>query len=582
MISFNQLRKNLKKDIGNLPKQKFAILSDSSTQLMVQAIRGYGIEQNFDIEIYEPEFNQIDQEIFNRSSGLYTFQPAFTFIHFSTEHLLKKFYQTPVTTRIKFSDDIIAYIRSLVETLTGNSSTQIILSNFIEINDGVFGNFATKESGSSLYQLRKLNMLLMDLAHAYPHVFICDLLALQSNLGYANIFEAKTYITADMVFSIDFLPWFAKSIIDIIAAARGFVKKCVIVDLDNTMWGGIIGDDGMEGIQVGDLGLGKAFLEFQYWLKELKQRGILIAICSKNTESIAKEPFLDHPDMVLRMDDIAIFIANWENKVDNIRFIQSVLNIGFDSMVFLDDNPFEREMVRSAIPAIAIPDLPADPAEYLIYLRTLNLFETISFTQEDTERTLLYQLESQRTDFQRSFASEDNFLENLEMSADVESFNKFSSPRVAQLTQRSNQFNLRTVRYSEAEILSLISAGNVYTMSLSLEDKFGNHGLIGAIILKAVDESTVFIDTWIMSCRVLKRGMENFTLNCIVELAAKHGFMKILGEYIPTRKNGMVGNHYAGLGFTATSDDKWELKLSDYNPKKTFITKKEKQAVHAS
>ena len=226
----------------------------------------------------------------------------------------------------------------------------------------------------------------------------------------------------------------------------------MILDLDNTTWGGIIGDDGMENIQIGSLGIGKAFSEFQYWIKKLKNRGIIVAVCSKNTESVAKEPFEKHPDMVLRLSDISVFIANWDNKVDNIRQIQSILNIGFDSMVFLDDNPFERNIVRENIPEICVPELPEDPANYLEYLYGLNLFETVSFSNEDSARTKLYQIEAERAKVQKKFTNEDDFLKNLEMVSVIEPFNKFNTPRMAQLSQRTNQFNLRTIRYSEADI----------------------------------------------------------------------------------------------------------------------------------
>jgi FkbH-like protein len=302
----------------------------------------------------------------------------------------------------------------------------------------------------------------------------------------------------------------------------------------------------------------------------MQQRGIIIAVCSKNTESVAKEPFEKHPDMVLRMDDIAVFVANWENKASNIRHIQSVLNIGFDSMVFLDDNPFERNMVRENIPDITVPELPEDPAEYLEYLYPLNLFETISFSEEDTERTRQYQVEAKRTVLQKSFTNEDDFLKNLEMVSLVEPFNKFNTPRVAQLSQRSNQFNLRTVRYTEADIEAVGDDENYWSFAFTLEDKFGDNGLICVIILKKENESTIFIETWLMSCRVLKRGMENFVLNTIVQFAKQNGFTILKGEYIPTSKNEMVKDHYKNLGFTM-ANEYWVIDTTTYTDKKNFI-----------
>ncbi|MDP9040519.1 MAG: HAD-IIIC family phosphatase, partial [Bacteroidota bacterium] len=373
--------------------------------------------------------------------------------------------------------------------------------------------------------------------------------------------------------SLSVLPAVAAKTVDLIGAMSGVFKKCLILDLDNTMWGGIIGDDGMENIQLGTLGIGKAFTEFQYWIKKLKNRGIIIAVCSKNTESVAKEPFENHPDMVLGMDDIAVFVANWDNKADNIRQIQSILNIGFDSMVFLDDNPFERNMVRENIPGITVPELPEDPAEYLEFLYQQNLFETISFSNEDAERTKQYQVEAKRSVQQKSFTNEDDFLKSLNMVSLVEPFNKFNTPRVAQLSQRSNQFNLRTVRYTESDIETIASAKDIFSFSFTLEDKFGDNGMICVIILKKEDDQTLFIDTWFMSCRVLKRGMENFVLNTIAHFAREKGYTNLKGEYIETAKNEMVKNHYLHLGFQP-SDGYWLLNACTYEDKKCFIKTK--------
>ena len=257
--------------------------------------------------------------------------------------------------------------------------------------------------------------------------------------------------------------------------------------MDNTIWGGVIGDDGMENIQIGELGMGHAFDRLQRWAKELKHRGIILAVCSKNEDDTAKRPFREHPDMTLRLEDIAVFVANWNNKADNIKHIQSTLNIGFDSMVFLDDSAFERNLVREHLPAVTVPELPEDPALYVPYLCALNLFEMASFSEEDRQRTRQYQEEAARNDFQTSFTSIDDYLSSLAMVSDVKAFDDFSLPRVAELTQRSNQFNLRTVRYTEADIDRLRKSNDCITMSFHLEDKFGDHGLIGLVILKKLD-----------------------------------------------------------------------------------------------
>ncbi len=571
MKDFAQLKKNLKQDFSKLKTIKVAILGDTATQFLSQALRGRGYDFGYDLQIWEADFDQIERQVFDTDSELYHFNPQIVIVYKATHKLLGKYNKLHPDQHRNFATQQLESIEEINATLSKNLNAKIIFYNFNEIDDIVFGNFANKTSSSFLFQLRKLNYGLMVLATENPSVFICDLSSLQNSVGKLNFFQPSVYINTEMVLSIDVLPALAQRTIDIIAALQGKFKKCVILDLDNTTWGGIIGDDGLENIQLGSLGIGKAFTEFQYWIKKLKNRGIIVAVCSKNTESVAKEPFEKHPDMVLKLEDIAVFMANWENKADNIRQIQSILNIGFDSMVFLDDNPFERNMVRENIPEITVPELPEDPADYLEFLYGLNLFETVSFSKEDADRTQQYQVEAQRSQVQKKFTNEDDFLQSLNMLSLVEPFNKFNTPRVAQLSQRSNQFNLRTVRYTDADIEVLGNSEDYITFAFTLEDKFGDNGLICVIILKKESHDTLFIDTWFMSCRVLKRGMEHFVLNTIVEKAKSMGFSTLIGEYIPTAKNEMVKDHYANLGFEEVQGQ-WKLNVKEYQNKKCFIT----------
>ena len=563
---FLTLKKNLKKDFSGMPEIKIAIVGDFATQFLKQALRGYGYDLNYNFKIYEADYNQIDAQIMDASSELYQFEPDFVLIFQSIQKLHKQYIKSQYST---FADTIIKDLDSYCNSINNQLNTQILYVNFPEINDGVFGNFGNKLNQSFIYQTRKVNFELMNQSIEKKNLNIIDYSLLNTNYGKSNMFDPKMYYSADMVLSIDALPVLAKNISDTIASIKGKFKKCLIIDLDNTMWGGIIGDDGIENIQIGDLGIGKAFTELQWWFKQLKQRGIILAICSKNSEHTAKEPFEKHPDMVLKLDDIAVFVANWNNKADNIRYIQSVLNIGFDSLVFLDDNPVERSIVRENLPEVVVPELPEDPAFYLDYLLKLNLFETASYAESDEQRTKQYQEEASRTIAKQNFTNEDDFLKSLEMYSEISNFNKFNTPRVAQLSQRSNQFNLRTIRYTEDIIEKLITSENHICYSFNLVDKFGDNGLICMIILEKQEDS-LFIDTWLMSCRVLKRSMESFTLNKIVDEAKKVNVKKIVGEYISTSKNEMVQDHYLSLGFTE-NNGKWELDVSTYQPKKNFI-----------
>jgi len=568
--NFIQLKKNLKKDFSNLKPIKLAILGDTATQFLTQSLRGLGYDNSINLDIWEADFNQIERQVFDFSSELYQFKPEIVIIFKSSHKLLGKYNKVKPEQHLLFASNELSEIENIYSNLSNNLDAKIIYYNYTEIDDSVFGNYANKTESSFLFQLRKLNYELMCFSSKKPNLYLCDISSIQNEVGKLVFFQPSIYVSTEMVLSIDVLPKVASKTIALINSLDGKLKKCVILDLDNTTWGGIIGDDGIENIQIGSLGIGKAFSEFQYWIKKLKNRGIIIAVCSKNTESVAKEPFQKHPDMILRLEDISVFKATWDNKADNIRQIQSILNIGFDSMVFLDDNPFERNIVRENIPEICVPELPEDPANYLEYLYALNLFETVSFSNEDTERTKLYQIEAERAKVFQKFTNEDDFLKNLEMLSDIQPFNRFNTPRIAQLSQRSNQFNLRTVRYAEVDIDRISNSKDFVTFTFTLEDKFGDNGLICVIILHKINEKKLFIDTWFMSCRVLKRGMENFVLNTIVHFAKANGFTTIKGEYIPTMKNDIVKDHYLDLGFEK-SETCFSLEVQNYKDRKNYI-----------
>lgn len=569
--SFSTLRRNLKKDSSLLPTIKVALAGDTATQFLATALKGTGIDRGFSIDLFETDYNQVERQLLDTTSDLYAFDADYIVVFQSTHKLLSTFNKLPVEQQHTLADERI----SLVKSITTTTKSRVIYYNYPEIDDAIFGSYANKVMRSFIYQVRRLNLLLMECSMANPNLYICDVASIQNKLGRDTMFHPAVYIGSEMVLSLDAIPHVAARTLDIIAALQGKFKKCLILDLDNTVWGGIVGDDGYEKLELGhELGIGKAFTEFQQWALKLKNRGVVLAVCSKNNEETAKEPFRKHPEMVLKLDDIAVFIANWENKADNIRQIQSILNIGFDSMVFLDDNPFERNIVRENLPDVTVPELPEDPAEYLEFLYGLNLFETTTFSRADADRTKQYQIEAERAATQISFTNEADFLKSLHMESEVRPFNSFNIPRVSQLSQRSNQFNLRTVRYTEADIEKMSEDSNFQNFSFTLTDKFGDNGLISVVILEKKDNDTLFIDTWFMSCRVLKRGMEHFTLNTIVEYAKQKKFKRIVGEYIPTAKNSMVKDHFAQLGFIQMEDttrNLFSLQVDNYNIKECYI-----------
>ena len=574
MKTFLELKKNLKKNPESFPKLKVALLGDSATQFLSVAIKGMAIERGFSLEFFEADYNQVEMQVLNPNSELHEFGADYIVVYQSSHKLLENYsLACPEKRRSIFTRRL-----EFAKSLSAGLNAHIIYINYAEIDDCVFGNYANAVQDSFLFQLRKLNVGLMEVACEDSHFHICDLSSIQNKYGRNFIYPASIYMTTEVLLSLDSLPIVASRIMDTILSIYGKFKKCLVLDLDNTLWGGVIGDDGLEKIRLGHgLGIGKAFSEFQQWIKKLQQRGIILAICSKNTESVAKEPFEKHPEMVLRLDDIAIFVANWNSKVENIRYIQQVLNIGMDSMVFLDDNPYERNVVREQIPELTVPELPKDPAEYLEYLYSLNLFETNSYSAADSKRTKQYQEESKRVELKNSFASESEFLKNLEMVSEVATPTDFNIPRIAQLSQRSNQFNLRTVRYTEDDIRGFAQGlGGHHCISFTLQDKFGDNGLVSVVVLQKKDDENLFIENWFMSCRVLKRGMENFVLNSVVDYAKSVGAKNLIGEYIPTPKNALVKNHYADLGFESVESENsnlYQLDVQSFNVLETFIKK---------
>jgi FkbH-like protein len=357
-------------------------------------------------------------------------------------------------------------------------------------------------------------------------------------------------------------------------ASRGRVVKCVVTDLDNTLWGGVIGDDGFDGIVLNahDGGVGEAFVRFQTFLKQLRNRGILLAVCSKNDENTALVPFLHHPDMVLKRGDISVFVANWQDKASGIRRIRDELNIGLDSMLFLDDNPFERNLVRGLLPDVIVPELPEDPSNVVAYLSHLNLFETTAFSTEDAQRAAQYQREAQRRESAAGSSNVQDFLSSLDMRLVLSRFDRFHLPRISQLMQRSNQFNLCTRRLTEMDCQALMENESYLPLYATLADRFGDHGLISVAVLER--NGNVFtIRDWLMSCRVLARGVEQLMMNHVVAYAVQAGAIRILGEYVATSKNAMVRDFFRQFGFSRVSaeGDQWVLEVAKYQPHETFI-----------
>ncbi|MBR5420977.1 MAG: HAD family hydrolase [Lachnospiraceae bacterium] len=570
-MRFIELKKLSRSDASALPELRCVLLGDCATQHLATALKGQAVAEGLRLELLDTDYDQLRAQITDPGSELYAHKPEAVILACCTERLYAAYHDTPAAERESFAENKLAELCAYWERLLSVPGLRVLQFSFPELDDGIYGDLAAQIKSSFLYQQRLLNLKLADAAAEHAGVFIIDIAALQGRIGRRALHDERLYASAKISFMPEALPFVAEKTVAMLRALKGYIKKCVVLDLDNTLWGGVVGDDGLEGIQIGELGSGHAFYDFQLWLKELKERGMLLAVCSKNDEDKAKEPFEKHPEMVLKLTDFAVFVANWEDKAGNIRHIRELLDLGLDSFVFIDDNPFERELVRSMLPEVTVPELPEDPALYVEYLSSLNLFETASHSAADAARTGQYRAEAARRSTQAEYADYDDYLKALEMQAECASFTPFHYPRIAQLSQRSNQFNLRTVRYTEEDIRRIAEDEQYSTIYFCLKDKFGDHGLISAVIMKREGED-FFIDTWIMSCRVLKRGMEEFIINKVMEEAAKAGAKRVIGEYLPTPKNGMVKEIYSKMGFTPEGEGRFIAECAGFTARKCYIT----------
>lgn len=570
MYTFRELRKAKKNQVDG-KKIKIAVLGNCATQFFSTAIEGNAKLEGINLNVYDADYNQIDAQLLDPSSEVFNFKPDCIVLWLATDKIYEEFMDLPISERDDFAQQYINRIKQYWDLIAKHSTAKIMQMNFTEIDDKALGHYSAKIQTTFIYQLRKLNWLLQEAMNVNANVYPIDLLSIQIQLGASEYYDASYYYNAKMPISTKALPYVSKAIVDVLKSMIGRIKKCIVLDLDNTLWGGVIGDDGISNIEIGELGIGHAFTNFQRWLKLLKSYGIILAVCSKNNEEIAKEPFEKNEEMVLHLDDISLFVANWDDKATNIKMIKETLNIGMDSIVFIDDNPFERNLVREMIPDIEVPELPEDPAHYLEFLQECNYFDTVSYTGTMADRTKMYQAELERKKAEIQYDSIDDYLKSLEMVGEALPFEETKYSRIAQLTQRSNQFNLRTIRYTENDIKEISQNDKYVTLYYTLSDKFGNHGVVGVVIMKYVNSNELFVDTWLMSCRVLKRGMEEYIVNKFVEKAKEKNIGKISAEYIPTAKNKMVENIYGQMGFSKVDENRYELNVDDYQYKEVFI-----------
>ncbi|MDP3559082.1 MAG: HAD-IIIC family phosphatase [Legionellaceae bacterium] len=553
-------------DLAPLKALRVGIISNGTTKLLSAGLSATGLRYGFRIECTEGNFDQSLQEAIDPQSTIHSASLDFVLValdHRSFPGLSDEY----VLNEDEAVEQCIAFISNIREGLM-QQQVQIIFQTVPVPADNFFGNMEMQITGSRRRRIENFNQRLSKLAEKWGHL-VLDVASLASLVGIDHWFDEAKWHMAKFAFSPDMIPLYTNACVRLLATSRGkCTGKCLVLDLDNTLWGGVIGDDGLAGIVLGQgSAQGEAHLSVQKVALALRQRGVILAVCSKNDEAMARLPFQKHPDMLLREEHIAVFIANWRDKATNLSAIAEALNIHVDSLVFLDDNPVERQQVREVLPSVAVPELPEEPALFARTLLAGGYFDSLSFTPNDRLRAEQYQENAMRALESAKHRNMDEYLQSLNMVMTLAPFDEIGRTRISQLIARSNQFNLTTRRYSEAQIAAFEAADDAFTLQIRLADRFGDNGMISVLICRKQPDFWE-IDTWLMSCRVLNRKVEHAVLNYVVQEAKQQGVSRLLGYYLPTDRNSLVKDHYKNVGFTCieTTDELtcWELVLNNY------------------
>jgi FkbH-like protein len=538
---------------------RLAVLGSSTTTQLPPLLALHGLAAGLALEIYEAPFGSYRQEILDPNSALYAFKPQAVLLFVNYRDVEAG---TPEAEADRWA--------GLWKTLRDRAGCAVLMNAFDAPAERPGGNLEASLPESGLARLRRLNALLAERAAGGAALLIdCD--HLSGVVGKERWHDARFWHQAQQAVALPVLPRYAAEAAAVLAAAFGRARKCLVLDLDNTLWGGVVGDDGAAALELGDTPRGEAFVAFQRYVKALAARGVLLAVCSKNDETNAREPFEKRPEMVLRLADFSAFVANWEDKGAGLRAIAAKLSLGLDALAFADDSATERELVRSFCPEVAVVDLPEDPADYVRTLDSLRLFEPASVSAEDRGRAAHFAAEAAREALREKAPDLGSFLRGLEMRAETGPFREDDVARLAQLINKTNQFNLTTRRTTEAEVRALIGDASAWTLSVRLADRLGDYGLISAVVARRNGDD-LEIETWLMSCRVLGREVETLVFNRLVEAARASGAKNLAGRYLPTAKNGLVKNLLSGFGFAAEADGTWRLPLARAKSREAAIT----------
>ncbi|MEQ8816185.1 MAG: HAD-IIIC family phosphatase [Thalassobaculum sp.] len=544
---------------------KLAILAGSTVDHLAEVLRFWLAASGFAAEIHVAPYDTVAQTVLDPGSELYAFRPQVVWL-FST-HRDVAVAAGPGATAAAVEaavDAAVAERTALWRVLAGRLDALVLQNNADIPADDPFGNLAGATAWGSRTALRLYNARLAAAAPAGVAVF--DLDHVSSLWGRARWTDPRYWHHSKHAFAPDATGSVAAAASRLLAGAMGLARKCLVLDLDNTLWGGVVGDDGVAGIALGSGADGEAFVAFQRHVKALKERGVILAVVSKNEEAAARAPFESHPDMVLRLDDIAVFRANWTNKADNIQDVAETLSIGLESLVLVDDNPAERDLVRRALPMVEVVEMPEDPAHYVEALARAGCFEAVAFSAEDGQRARYYADNARRVELSRSAVDMDGYLVSLGMTATVGGVDEFHLPRIAQLINKSNQFHLTGTRLTEREVERLAAREDTDVVRVHLADRFGDNGLIAVLVLRR-DGDALHVDCWAMSCRVLGRTVEEFIANETLARARRRGCATIVGRYVKSPKNALVAGLYDRLGFVPLDGDdderRWSFEVAD-------------------
>ena len=549
-----KLVKQLRASVKHWTRQsKIAILGTSTTSLLVPVVEALCLRDGIQAQFYQGLYGAIQQEILDPASGLHSFRPNIVFVNMNWRDLHLDAINSDEAAVVERT---VKQQRELWTRLSEAFGCHVVQAAFDFPSEDSAGYLSsTIDSGRSRL-IEQINRQMRE--EAPTSVSILDLPAAQRRAGSLRWEDAQAWIRFRQHPSTEALPEVAELFLSHIRAVLGLTRKVLVTDLDNTMWDGIIGEDGLEGIGIGQgTPKGEAHLQLQRYLLELKNRGILLAVCSKNNPEDARLPFEKHPGMALKLDDFAGFRTNWEDKASNLRALAKELSLGLDSFVFIDDNPLEREWVRSQIPEVAVIELGASPFSYVRDIDRGYWFQTLSLSAEDLARAEQYRIQAQRENIRSTAGSLEEFLAQLHLEAEAEPVNKGNLTRITQLVNKTNQFNVTTKRYTEAQVQALADDPRGWAAGFRLSDRMGSYGLIGVIFCKPHQSANGLewhVDSWLMSCRVLGRQMEKFMFDRMIEAAMELGVRRIVGQYIPTQKNSLVKDLFDNFGFDRTEE----------------------------